>query len=231
MTGRVDTAACEPAAAPPGTVRAVALLVAREARLELSGREALSTVVPFAAAATLLAGLAFAQGERVLAAVGPGTVWLVVLLSAPALARLAAAAERDEGCWDLLRCLVSPTVLLAGKTGGLWLQLTLVWVVAQAIGAVLFPVAVPWPVLVAGPLGTLGLAVLTVALGSLLAGADRRGGLLAVLLLPLALPVLLAGSTLGTPGAPAAPWLALLTAYDLLIATTLWAVCPALLEE
>jgi heme exporter protein B len=209
----------------------VGLLVARELRLELAGREALTTVAPFAAAAVLLAGLAFGGGEVVLAAVAPGVVWFVLLLAAAPLARLVTAAERAEGSWDLLRGLAGPTALLAGKTGGLWVQFGLVWLLVQGLSAVLFPVVPRWPALLAGPLGTFGLAVLTVAFGAVLSGAPRRSGLLAVLVLPAALPVLLAGTVLGTPDAPVSPWLALLAGYDLLVAAALWAVGPALMEE
>jgi heme exporter protein B len=216
---------------PGAGARVVGLLVARELRLEFAGREALATVAPFAAAAVLLAGLSFGGGERVLAAVAPGVVWFVLLLAAAPLARLVAAAERAEGTWDLLRGLAGPTALLAGKTGGLWVQFGVVWALVQGLSAVLFPVAPRWPALLAGPLGTFGLAVLTVAFGAVLSGAPRRGGLLAVLVLPAAIPVLLAGTVLGTPDAPTSPWLALLAGYDLLVAAALWAVGPALMEE
>jgi heme exporter protein B len=212
-------------------MKAAAVLVARELRIERSGRESLSTVLPFVAVAVLMAGLAFGGQQRVLAAVAPGTVWLVVLFAAAPLARLAAAAERDEGTWDLLRGLVAPTALLAGKIGGLWVQFLATWAVAAGLAAVLLPAPVRWPALAAGPLGTLGVATLTVAFGTLLAGAGRRGGLLAVLLLPVTLPLLLAGTALGTPGIPSLPWLLLLVAYDVLVVAAVWAVHPALLEE
>ena len=99
-----------------------ATLVRRELRLEASGREATSTVLPFVLAAVLLAGLAMGPSRELLRAVAPGVIWLVVLFAAPALARSVAAAEREDGTWDTLRGMVPPVALLAGKIGGIWLH-------------------------------------------------------------------------------------------------------------
>jgi heme exporter protein B len=209
----------------------VLALVRRELRLEASGREATSTVLPFVLAAVLLSGLAMGPARELLRTVAPGVIWLVVLFAAPALARSVATAERDEGTWDLLRGLAPPMALVAGKIGGLWLHYLVTWAVAAVLVTVMFPAPMPWPGLVAGPVGTLGLAALTAAFGTLLVGSRRRAGLLAVLLLPLALPVLLAGVTMGTPGQDHTPWTVLLLGYDLLVLVTVWAVHPALLEE
>lgn len=206
-------------------------LVTREIRIEAAGRDVASTVAPFVVAAVLLAGLGFGPSPRVLTAVGPGTVWLVVLFAAAPIARGVAAAERDEGAWDLLRALTPDAGLLAGKTAGLWLQFVLTWLLALALVTVVFRVPVNAAALAAGPLGTLGLAALTTAFGALLVAEQARSGLLMVLLLPAALPVLLAGVAVMLPGAPPAPWLALLVAYDVLVLAVLWAIGPALLEE
>lgn len=212
-------------------MRQVAAVVRREVEIEVAGREAVTTVVPFVLAAVLLAWLAMGPVPAVLRTVAPGSVWLVLLFAAPALARGVAAAERDEGTWDLMRGLLSPATLVAGKVGALWLQYLLTWGLAAALVTLMFPAPLPWTALVAAPLGTLGLAGLTVAFGALLVGERRRGGLLSVLLLPLALPVLLAGVALGVPGREAFPWLALLVGYDVLVSAALWAVAPVLLEE
>ncbi len=212
-------------------MRTAALLVRRELTLEGIGRDASATVVPFILAGVLMAGLAMGPVPRVLVSVAPAVTWLVVLFATPTLARSVAAAERDEGTWDMLRGLVDPAALMAGKIGGLWLHLMVAWALTAALVTLMFPAPLPATAIAAGPLGTLGLAALTTAFGALLVGERRRGGLLAVLLLPLALPVLLAGSALAAPEGGSAAWLALLVGYDALILITVWAVYPALLEE
>lgn len=210
---------------------AVTELVRREIAVEWAGREATTVVAPFVVAAVLLAGLAFGPAPRVLTAVAPGTVWLVTLLAAAPLARGLAAAEQDEGCWDLLRLLATPAQLLAGKLVAIWLQLLLTWALAALLVATVFPTTVTVASLLAGPLGAAGLAAVTLAFGTLLASGRQRSALLPVLLLPAALPVLVAGTAVGLPQAPAVPWLALLVAYDVLMVVVAWAVYPVLLEE
>src|SRR5699024_4260938 len=161
--------------------------------LVLSPETAVVTI-SFVLAAVLLPGLGFGPVPATLTAVGPGTIWLVVLLSAAPQARDVAASERDEGTWDLLRGLVAPTDLLIGKCLALWLRLMLTWAGTALLVVAVFDLDLPghaWP---AAALGTLGLAVVTVALGVMVAGARVGGGaLLTTLILPLSLPILLAG--------------------------------------
>lgn len=212
-------------------VRRAALVTGREVALEMGSREATVTVLPFVTAMIILAGLGMGASPPVLAAAAPGLVWLVVIVAAVPLARGVAAAERTEDCWDLLRALVDPAALLAGKVAALWLWLLACWAAALLLATVLLGASWPASTAAGGLLGTLGVAVTTVVLGVLLPHDARRPGLLAVLLLPAAVPVLLAGAALGTAGVPAGPWLALLTAYDAVTLTSAWAMVPALLED
>jgi heme exporter protein B len=206
-------------------------VAARDVAVEASGREAATAVVPLVVAAVLLAGLGFGPRPDVLTAVAHGLSWLVVLFAAVPMARGVAAAERSEGCWDLLRAVVSPASLWAGKILALWLWLMVTWTLATVLSLVLFGATLAPATLLAGPLGTLGLAALTVAFGVLLAAAERRSGLLGVLLLPAGLPALLAGVQVSTPGTGSWRWLVLLAAYDLVTLAATWAVFPVLLEE
>ena len=203
----------------------------RDVRVEWSGHEAVTVVVPLAAVTVLLAGLGFGPRPDVLAAVGPGLPWLVVLFAAVPLARGVAAAERAEGCWDLLRSLISPASLLAGKVLAMWLWLAAVWLVATVLSVALLNVQLSASAIVAGPLGALGVAAVTVIFGTLLAGVDGRSGLLGVLLFPAGLPAFVAGGQAGTPGVAAVPWLAVLAAYDLIVLSVAWAIFPLVLEE
>lgn len=213
------------------TLQAMRRIVAREVALESAGREVVTVVPPFVLAAVLLAGLSFGPGREVIAAVAPGLPWLVVLFAAAPLSRGVAAVERDEGCWDLLRAIVNPSVLLAGKLAALWLWLAVTWglailLVTTTSGTRLAATALP-----AGLLGTLGLAGVTVVFGVVLATTERRGGIVSVLLLPAGVPPLLAGTQAATLEVDPFPWLALLAAYDVVVLAVAWAVFPVLLEE
>ncbi len=217
---------------PRTTPTAQAALVARrEIAIELAGRDGLTVVAPLVLAATVLAGLGLSPLPEVQRALSPGLVWLVVLLTAAPLARGTAAAERAEDCWDLLRGLVPPGPLLAGKGAVLWLWLAATWALGTLLTTLLLGAAPTAAGLAAGALGSLGLAAVTTVFGTVLAAAERRGALLPVLVLPAGLPALVAGSQAATPGVAALPWLALLVAYDLVACAVAWAVFPVLLEE
>jgi heme exporter protein B len=209
----------------------VGRIAGREVLLEASGRELVTVVPAFVLAAVVLAGLGFGPRPDVLRAVAPALPWLVVLFAAVPMARSVAAAEREEGCWNLLRGLFSPSELFGGKTAALALWLTVTWagtalLIAALLDAPLRAAAVP-----AGVLGGVGLAALLTTFGVALAGAEKRAGLLSVLLCPAAVPVLLAGTQAATPGVNPRPWLLLLVAYDVIALAVAWAVFPVLLEE
>jgi heme exporter protein B len=207
------------------------LLLRREIAVEAADRQTVATVAPFVAVVVLAAGLSFGPRTAVLAATGPGVIWLVVLITAVPLAPIVAVTEASDGAWDLLRGLCAPGPLFIGKLVAMWLRLVLGWGLATALAAALFATSPRAPALAAGLLGTLGVAALTVLLGTVLPASTRRPALLAVLLLPAALPALIAGVQAATADASATPWLALLGVFDVLTLTVAWAVYPALLED
>ncbi len=209
----------------------VARITVREVVLEATGRELMTVVPPFVLAAVVLSGLGFGPRPDVLRSVAPALPWLVVLFAAVPLARSVAAAERDEGCWDLLRALASPSALFGGKVLALALWLSVAWGGAALLVAIMLDASLPLAGVAAGLLGAIGLAALIVTFGVAVVGADRRNGLLTVLLCPTAVPVLLAAAQTATPGVNAVPWLALLLAYDVVGMAVAWAVFPVLLEE
>lgn len=66
-------------------------VVAREMRLLSLTTDTTTVTITFVLAAVLLAGLAFGPVPATLAAVGPGAIWLVALLSVAPQARDVAA--------------------------------------------------------------------------------------------------------------------------------------------
>lgn len=207
------------------------LVLRRELAVEAAARETIVTVGPYVAVLVLLGGLAFGPRSSVLTAAGPGLVWLVVLVTAVPLAPTVAVAEAHDDAWDLLRAVTTPGALLAGKLAAVWLWLLAAWALGTGLVAVLLRVPPTGAGTAGGLLGTLGVAAVTVLLGTLLPVRTRRPALLAVLLLPAAVPALVAGTQTATGGVAATAWLALLAIFDLLTVTLAWAVFPALLED
>lgn len=203
----------------------------RELTVEIAARETVSTLLPYVAALILLGGLAFGPRPTVMTAAGPGLVWLVVLVTAIPVAPSVAIAEQQDDAWDLLRCVVTPAALLGGKLLAVWAWLAASWGLATVLTQALFGAGATVAGILGGLVGTLGVAAVTVLLGTLMPSGTRRPALLAVLLLPATLPALVAGTQTATAGVAPAPWLALLVVFDLLSVILTWAVYPALLED
>ena len=211
--------------------RQAGLVLRREFAVEVAARETVVTVGPYVAVLVLLGGLAFGPRPSVLTATGPGLVWLVVLVTAVPLAPTVAVAEAQDDAWDVLRAVTTPGALLTGKLAAIWLWLLAGWALGTGLVAALLGVPPTGAGVAGGALGTLGLAAVTVLLGTLLPIRTRRPALLAVLLLPAAVPALVAGSQTATGGVASTAWLVLLAIFDLLTVTLVWAVFPALLED
>ncbi|MGY1847798.1 MULTISPECIES: heme exporter protein CcmB [unclassified Blastococcus] len=213
-----------------GVLRTVPLLVRRDARIALGGVDGFASVLPFVAAGVVLGGLVLGPDPVALRAAAPGLVWLLVLTAAVPLARLVAAAERDEDSWDLLRGLVPAGALFLAKAAVLWTALAVTWTTGTVLAVLLLDGPVSLAGCAAAALGLGGVAASTTVFGALLAASARGAGLLAALVLPAGLPALLAGTQAGVVAEPL-PWLVLLVAYDLVAGATAWAVFPFLLEE
>jgi heme exporter protein B len=213
------------------SVAQAAAVFRREVAVERAGRETLVTTLPFVAAFVILAGLAFGPSPHDLAVTGPGTVWLAVLVATVPLSRAVAGAEVAEDSWDVLRALVPPGALFAGKLLAGWAALAVTWLFAGGLVVVLFGVPAPPQARYGGALGCLALAALTTGFGVLTASGPRRRGLLAALLLPAGLPALLAGTQLASTKVSVLPWAILMTLYAAVVVTASWAVFPALVEE
>lgn len=214
----------------PALGRQVALVVRRELVVERRGRAATGTVLPFTVAAMVLAALAVGPDRAVLEGAAPGVVWVVVLVVAVPLTRAVTAADRADDAWDLLRAVVSPTALLAGKVLVLWTALLAAWAVAAALAVV--GLAATWsPVSGAvAVLATLGLAADLVVLGAVLGTAGGRQGVLGTLVLVGGLPGAVAGAQ-SAAAADGLPWLVLVLAWDAVVLAVAWACFPSLLEE
>lgn len=206
-------------------------VVARDLSVEAAGRDMTVSVAPFALAAVLLVGLGAGGGPAALVAVAPTVIWLVTLLAAVPIATVLVAQEHEDGCWDLLRGLVRPGSLLIGKVAVAWLLLAAVWGLTAVLVSALYNAPSSAESFAGGALGTFGVASVTVLFAVLTAGGARRPGVLSILMLPAALPVLLAGVQTAATPETAAAWISFLAAYDVVMFAIAWAVFPVLLEE
>lgn len=208
-------------------------VAAQTVRLGLrAGGGALVALVFFLA---VVAVVPFGVGPdlNLLARIGPAILWIGVLLaSLLGLDRLF-GADREDGSLDLFLVSGEPLVLVVlGRAVGHWLATGLPIVVAAPVLGLLLnlsPVALGAVVLTVLA-GSPALTLIGVVGAALTAGLPRGGMLIAVLVLPLALPVLIFGvaATNGAVSDPE-PFLApfLLLAAGTLIAAVVAPIAAA----
>jgi heme exporter protein B len=170
-----------------------------------------------------------------------GLLWLAVFISGALSLERSFGDEQDQGCWDALRMYpIAPAALFTAKM--LFNFATLVGVAGVLI--LLFVVLAdaplldrPGAMLAIVLLANLGLAAIGTLIGAITSGMRQRGNLIALLLLPLVLPVVLgAGEATrlmiaGDVGEPFGRWLQLLAAFALMFSTIGMLVFDLILED
>ncbi len=166
---------------------------------------------------------------------GSGVIWVVALLSMLLAMPLLFQPDREDGTLDLmLLSAMDPAWLTLAKAGANWCVFGLPLVLlSPLLGASYGLEGIALLVLPATlALGTPALILLATVAAALTAGLRRGVGLLALLVLPLALPILLFGvraTELAADGLPAGAPLMILGAFLLLALGLLpWAAGAAL---
>jgi len=176
---------------------AFAALVGRDLRLALrQGVDAAMTVLFFVVAVALFPFGVGADAE-ILARIAPGVLWVMALLAALLSLDRLFLADYEDGALELIALAPAPLIVpVLAKIAAHWLVTGLPLVIAAPILAVLLHLpAEGFATLVLTML--LGTPVLSLigAVGAALALGARRGGVLvALLVLPLYIPVLIFGA-------------------------------------
>lgn len=199
-------------------------VISKDLRVGLRGDETLWMALPFAALALLLAPLAVSTDTALLRRIGPGMLWLVVLLVGMTVTLRPAAVE-PRPVRDLMT--LSGLEPAAGFLGRSLASSALLLVVMVALTPVMIVLYAPegaprWGWLIAAALaGTIALGQLGTLIGALVAGLRARTSLGPLLAVPPAVPVLIA-VTRATEAAMARrssiSWILLLVAMDLALA-------------
>jgi heme exporter protein B len=197
-------------------------VAAKDLRVEARSGEALPVILPFGAAALLLLPIAVGADLPLLRQAGWGMFWVVVLLFGTLVAVRGTAVD-GPAQRDLLALLgVDPAARFLGQTLASALLLGVFQLLLAPVAVALYdPGLAGWRWLaLAVPLVAVGLSALGTLAGSLAASLPARSTLAPLLVLPLSLPLLLAGTQLAagaTYGRSPAAWLLLLVAIDLVV--------------
>jgi heme exporter protein B len=198
------------------------LVAGKDLRIELRSRVVLHQVAPVAAIILVLFAFALGPDRGPLVAAAPGLFWVAVLFSSVLAVQRSFGIESADGARDGLRTSgLDPAGVFLGKAAAVALQM-LVLELALTAGVVLLygaHIRSMASIVVTGLAGTAGLAAAGTLYGALASGLRVRETLLPFLFLPVAAPVLLAGtrawqSAMGIAGSGSdASWTGLLVVF------------------
>ncbi|GAA4024445.1 heme exporter protein CcmB [Sphingomonas swuensis] len=202
--------------APAGARPLIVRLILRDLRRSLGGGAWLP--LAFFLLVAMLVPFAVGPDPRLLGRIAPGMLWVAALTAALLPVERLIEPDRASGVIDQLavRGLLMEEVALA-KLVAHWLSFGPPLLLAALPAAALLGMdgAALGRTLLTLAIGTPGLAALAVAVASLTAGLPRSGALAALLLLPLAIPLLIFAA--GAAGDPRAGALALEAAVSLFL--------------
>ena len=183
--------------ADDGAFAAIAWAVSRDLKLAFRSRTELGVQLLFYVIVVTLFPLSTSPERTLLATMGPGVIWVAALLaSLLSLARMFAADHADGTLEQIALSPYPLPALVSGKILAHWLTTGLpVVVLAPLTGTQYHLEGASLTVLVAGLLiGTPILSLLGAIGAALTLGVRGGGGLLALLTLPLCVPVLVFGA-------------------------------------
>ena len=192
-----DRASDTASPAADGVIAAVGWAVSRDLKLAFRSRTELCVQLLFYVIVVTLFPLSMAPERTLLAAIGPGVIWVAALLaSLLSLSRLFAADHADGTLEQIALSPYPLPALVSGKILAHWLTTGLpVVVLAPLTGLQYHFEGDSLTVLLAGLLiGTPILSLLGAIGAALTLGVRGGGGLLALLILPLYVPVLVFGA-------------------------------------
>ena len=198
-------------------------LTRSELRIELRAGEVLMVTVPFGALALLLVPMAVGTDTPLLQRIGSGMFWTVVVLFGVIVTQRRSASD-EPAQRDLMRLLgVDPAARFAARAIASTLLLLIFEVIIGLVAVILYDPEVRgwgWLALLL-PLVAIGLGMLGTLAGDVAAGIAGRQALVPLLVIPLAVPMLLAAAETIEglrAGTGILSWLILLVVMDLTLA-------------
>ena len=218
---------------------AQALLVAgKDLEIEWRSKVTAARVLPFAGVLLLLLAVALDPDRGLLPRVAPGLFWVAAILAALLAIGRAFAVERENRAGTaLLLSGIDPAAMYVGKAAALAIEL-LVLELFVGVGMVALYDVTParFGILASGAaLATAGVAAAGTLYGAVVVSDRGRDSLLALLLLPVLVPVLLGATRLFETalagGGDAGLWLGLLAVFAALYGGLGALTFGSLLEE
>lgn len=217
---------------------AIGAIAWKDLRIEARSREIVAPIATFALLMLLVFNFAFDMDSGTGREVAPAALWMAFLLAGLLGFGRGFAAEKEQGALDglLLAPVDRSTIYLA--------KLLVNAILIGAVEAVLVPLfgalfdlpILSGDVVLSLALGTIGYAALGTLYSSALASLRAREILLPLLLLPVAIPVVIAvvsatSEGMGLEAASGRPWWGLLAAFDAIYVTLSAILFGSLVKE
>jgi heme exporter protein B len=222
----------------PGLAATVAALAWRDLLAEWRTREVVTGGAAFALLVLVVFNFAFDLRVDNVTEIAPGVLWVGFAFAGMLGFGRSFAAERERGTLDgLLLAPIDRGAIYLAKTATNAIFMGLVEVVTFPAFVALFNVRLDWAAAgLAALLGTLGFAAAGTLVSAIAANTRAREVMLPLLLLPLAVPVLIASVqatalALGARPAETWPWLQLLAGFDVILLGLSYLLFEYVLEE
>jgi heme exporter protein B len=223
-------------------IRAAMAILRKDLRIEVRTRESVPAMVLFSVTVFVL--FHFGVDRRTLEGdLASGVLWVTLLLAAVLGVNRLFASERDQGGIDgILLAPIDRTAVFLAKAAALLIYLVVLEIVAIPAFALLLlgpDLGGAFPELLAVlALADLGIAVVGALVAALAAETRARDLITPLLLLPLLVPVVIAGASASEPLLSLRPaaeelgkWLLLLGLYDVVFVLVSIGVFDYLLED
>jgi heme exporter protein B len=223
-------------------VSAIAAILRKDLRVELRTKESVPAMALFAVTTFVVFHFGLDR-DRLEGELAAGVLWVTLLFAAILGINRLFVAEREQAGFDgILLAPIERNALLVAKAAALFFYLVALESIALPVFALFFLDSGFWgalPVLLAiVVLADIGIAVVGALLSSIAVNTRARDLLLPLLLLPLAVPVMIAAAAatdplLTTPvdRSDSLQWLAVLALYDGVFGLLAYALFDFLMEE
>jgi len=217
----------------------VLAIVGKDVASELRTREVLSSMFVFAVLVIVVFNFAFELNVENNEAVAPGVLWVAIIFAGMLGLNRSFISEKDRGCMEgLLLCPVDRSAIYVGKMLGNLLFMLTMEAIVLPIFAAFFNLSVFDPkLLLVVLLGTIGFAAVGTLFAAVAVHTRTREVMLPILLLPVAVPVLVAavkatGEAIArTPPSTPGPWLRVLVGFDVIFLTVAYLTFEYVFQE
>ena len=220
-------------------LRQIILLTGKDLRIEARSRQTLGLVIVLGILIIVVLGLGLGPEQLTNGASATAALWVAYLFAGVLVFEKTMSVERHDGALaSLLLAPIDRSVIYVAKLISNLILMLILALVITPVAVVLFGFdlsAAPWQFVMIMAMSILGFSAVGTLFAAVVSSTRLQGGLLAIVVLPLALPLVIASTQmmiqLFRDGKPiGGTGLTVLLAADVLYLVTSWLVFELILE-